>query len=125
MVHANKKVEYIYENVKLVWYPNGTLKENYSNGKQVVYFANGDKKTILQDGSTLYWYAQPDILHTTFPNGLEVYEFSNGQIEKRHIDGTFEIRFPDSTIKYVYPDGQVSRNIKINHRKRSYFQMEQ
>ena len=68
---------------------------------------NGDKKTIMEDESTIYWYAQPDILHTTLSSGLEVYEFPNGQVEKRHKDGTLEIHFPDSTVKYVYSDGQV------------------
>lgn len=123
-VYPNKKVEYVYDQVKLVWYPNGTLKENYFSGKQVIYFVNGDKKTILQDGVTVYWYASPDILHTTLPNGLEIFEFSNGQIEKRYKDGTLEIHFPDSTIKYVYADGQVSLFYK-QERKKYSFRMEQ
>ena len=123
ITYPNKKVEYLYDKVKLVWYPNGTLKENYFSGKQVIYFVNGDKKTILEDGITIYWYAQPDILHTTLPNGLEVFEFSNGQIEKRYKDGTLEIHFPDSTIKYVYADGQVYFYNYV--RKRYSFQMEQ
>jgi centromere protein J len=124
IVYPTKKVEYVYDQVKLVWYPNGTLKENYFSGKQVIYFVNGDKKTILEDGITLYWYAQPDILHTTLPNGLEVFEFSNGQIEKRYKDGTLEIHFPDSTIKYVYADGQVFYFVKYVRKKYS-FRMEQ
>jgi hypothetical protein len=31
---------------RLVWYPNGTVKEAYPDGHQIVYFTNGDKKKV-------------------------------------------------------------------------------
>ena len=34
----------------------------------------------------------------------DIYEFSNGQTEKRHKDGTLDITFPDGTKKMVRKD---------------------
>jgi centromere protein J len=54
----------------------------------------------------IYWYNDPKIIHTTYKDGLELYEFENGQLEKHLSDGSREILFPDKTIKYIYADGR-------------------
>ena len=44
---ADGKYERFYESrERLVWYPNGTVKEAYPDGRQIVYFTNGDKKKV-------------------------------------------------------------------------------
>ena len=42
---------------------------------------------------------------TKFPNGLRVFKFSNGQIEKNFPDGTKIVNYADGTIRNVYNDG--------------------
>lgn len=45
--HRDGKYERFFESgLRLVWYPNGTVKESYLDGKQVIYFRNGDKKQV-------------------------------------------------------------------------------
>ena len=68
---------------------------------------NGDIKTV--DGRTRkvkYFYSKANTTHTTFPDGIEVFEFPNGQVEKHFVDGSKEITFGDGTKKYIYSDGQ-------------------
>ena len=55
----------------------------------------------------MYWYAEPKTMHTTFKDGLQLYEFENGQVEKHYPDGTNEITFSDGTVKYSFPNGEV------------------
>uniref|UniRef100_A0A8D0G7I4 Centromere protein J C-terminal domain-containing protein n=1 Tax=Sphenodon punctatus TaxID=8508 RepID=A0A8D0G7I4_SPHPU len=64
----------------------------------------------------IYYYADAQTAHTTYPSGLEVLRFPNNQIEKHYPDGTKEIVFPDQTVKRfsesgleetVFPDGTV------------------
>lgn len=55
----------------------------------------------------VYWYWAPKIIHTTFADGLEVYEFGNGQVEKHFVDGSREILFPDKTVKHILTNGEV------------------
>ena len=43
--------------------------------------------------------------HTTCQNGLEIFHFSNRQIEKHYPNGNKIIIFPDSTKKFIFPDG--------------------
>uniref|UniRef100_A0A673UA58 Centromere protein J C-terminal domain-containing protein n=1 Tax=Suricata suricatta TaxID=37032 RepID=A0A673UA58_SURSU len=45
----------------------------------------------------VYRYADAQITHTTYPDGLEVIQFPNKQTEKYHHDGSEEILFPDGT----------------------------
>nr|XP_033803648.1 centromere protein J isoform X2 [Geotrypetes seraphini] len=53
----------------------------------------------------IYYYADAHTTHTTYPDGLEVLHFSNGQIEKHYPDGKKEITFPDQTVKNLFLDG--------------------
>ncbi|XP_053241791.1 centromere protein J isoform X3 [Podarcis raffonei] len=91
----------------LIIFPNGTRKEVSCDGKTTtVTFFNGDVKQVLDDRRVIYYYADAKTTHTTYPTGLEVLHFSNGQIEKHFPDGRKEIVFPDQTIKNVYTDGR-------------------
>jgi centromere protein J len=45
------------------------------------------------------------MVKTTLNNGIKIYKFKNGQIEKHFPDGTKLIIFNDDTEKYIYNDG--------------------
>ncbi|XP_008106178.2 centromere protein J isoform X2 [Anolis carolinensis] len=106
--HPDGKVEKLLKNGShLIIFPNGTRKEVSYDGKiTTVSFFNGDIKQILEDQRVVYYYADAKTTHTTYPTGLEVLHFSNGQIEKHFPDGRKEIVFPDQTIKNVFTDGR-------------------
>uniref|UniRef100_A0A8B9RW11 Centromere protein J C-terminal domain-containing protein n=1 Tax=Accipiter nisus TaxID=211598 RepID=A0A8B9RW11_9AVES len=70
-----------------------------------ISFFNGDVKKIMPDQRVIYYYADAQTTHTAYPDGLEVLQFPNNQIEKRYPDGTKEIVFPDHTVKCLYSDG--------------------
>ncbi|KAF7251077.1 Centromere protein J [Varanus komodoensis] len=67
--------------------------------------AEVEREANYPDGK-IYYYADANTTHTTYPTGLEVLHFSNGQIEKHFPDGRKEIVFPDQTIKNVFTDGR-------------------
>ncbi|KAG2456826.1 NPAS2 protein, partial [Polypterus senegalus] len=106
--HADGKIEQILQNGdQIIIFPNGSRKEICADGKTIkVTFFNGDIKQIMADQRVIYFYADAQTTHTTYPDGLEVLQFPNNQIEKHFPDGRKEITFPDQTIKNVYPDGQ-------------------
>jgi centromere protein J len=94
------------DGTRTVLFKNGTQKEIFSDGHVVVTFFNGDIKKSYPNQQVTYYYADAKTTHTSFPDGLEMIEFSNGQLEKRHVDGTQEVVFPDKTVKYVYVNGE-------------------
>ncbi|NXX43908.1 CENPJ protein, partial [Tricholaema leucomelas] len=130
--YPDGKVEKVLKNgCHLVYFPNGTWKKVGSDGKTItVTFFNGDVKQMMPDGTVIYYYADSKTTHTTYYDGLEVLQFSNGQIgkklpnqppklylcnkyivskyisEKHYPDGKKEITFPDQTIKNLFTDGQ-------------------
>jgi centromere protein J len=92
----------------LTEFANGTLKEVSSNKRHTfVNFYNGDRKEMNLDASTeTYYYAQTNVTQITYTtNGLQVFKFPNGQIEKHYSDKTKEIIFPDKVVKINYPNG--------------------
>ncbi|KAL2306199.1 hypothetical protein Nmel_004114 [Mimus melanotis] len=60
----------------------------------MISFSNGDVKKIMPD-QRIYYYADAQTIHTAYPDGLEVLQFPNNQIEKHYPDGTQEIVLPD------------------------------
>ncbi|XP_015284966.1 PREDICTED: centromere protein J [Gekko japonicus] len=106
--HPDGKVEKILKDGShLIFFPNGTRKEVSCDGKTTtVTFFNGDIKQVLEDQRVIYYYADAKTTHTTYPTGLEVLHFSNGQTEKYFPDGRKEIVFPDQIVKNIFPDGQ-------------------
>ncbi|XP_068281376.1 centromere protein J isoform X3 [Nyctibius grandis] len=105
--YPDGKVQKVLKNgCHLIFFPNGTWKKVGSDGKTVtITFFNGDVKQVMPD-QTIYYYADAKTTHTTYSDGLEVLQFSNGQIEKHYPDGKKEITFPDQTIKNLFTDGQ-------------------
>ena len=64
-----------------LWFRNGTEKEIGNDGSATVRFANGDiKKTHSDTGLVVYFYASANTTHTTYGNGVEIFEFPNGQV---------------------------------------------
>ncbi|XP_068000592.1 centromere protein J [Melanerpes formicivorus] len=106
--YPDGKVEKVLKNgCHLIFFPNGTCKKVGSDGKTItITFFNGDVKQMMPDGTVIYYYADAKTTHTTYLDGLEVLQFSNGQIEKHYPDGKKEITFPDQTIKNLFTDGQ-------------------
>lgn len=106
--YPDGKVERILKNgCHVILFTNGTQKEVSADGKSTtVTFFNGDVKKVMADQRVIYYYADAQTTHTTYPDGIEILQFSNGQIEKHFPDGKKEITFPDQTIKNLYPDGK-------------------
>ncbi|CAM9099496.1 unnamed protein product [Chrysoparadoxa australica] len=106
VTQAHDKLEQLHaDGRKTTWFKNGTQKELLPDGSSFVRFANGDVKQTLSSGVVVYTYAEAKTAHTTYPSGLEMFEFPNGQVERHHEDGRKEIDFPDGTKKYVSVDG--------------------
>ncbi|XP_053312423.1 centromere protein J [Spea bombifrons] len=105
--YPDGKIERILRNgCHVILFPNGTRKEVSADGKSTtVTFFNGDVKQVLSDQRVIYYYAEAQTTHTTYPDGIEILQFPNGQIEKHFPDGKKEITFPDQTIKNLHTDG--------------------
>lgn len=103
---AGRTEQVLPDGRKIIKYKNGTEKEVDTSGNSVVRFLNGDTKSVNPtSGVVIYYYAQAETTHTTFKDGLEVYEFPNKQVEMHFPDGIKEIIFPDGTRKIINPDG--------------------
>lgn len=76
-----------------------------SNGHTVFHLPNGDVKTVMQDETVVYYYAESMITQSTFKDGVVIYDFPDGQSEKRHADGSTEVSYPDGTIRYIFDSG--------------------
>ncbi|XP_036427397.1 centromere protein J isoform X2 [Colossoma macropomum] len=108
ITHMDGKIEKVLpDGGRLIVFPNGTRKELSADGLSIkVTFFNGDIKHIMPDQRVIYYYAGAQTTHTTYPDGMEVLQFPNNQIEKHFPDGRKEITFPDQTVKNLYPDGR-------------------
>uniref|UniRef100_A0A3B5ML73 Centromere protein J n=1 Tax=Xiphophorus couchianus TaxID=32473 RepID=A0A3B5ML73_9TELE len=92
---------------RVIVFPNGTRKEVSADGLSAkVTFFNGDTKQITADQRVIYYYAEAQTTHITYPDGMEVLHFPNNQTEKHFSDGRKEITFPDQTVKNLFPDGR-------------------
>ncbi|XP_030642395.1 centromere protein J [Chanos chanos] len=107
MTHSDGKTEKaLPDGGRLIVFPNGTRKELSADGRTAkVTFFNGDVKHVTADQRVIYYYAEAQTTHTTYPDGMEVLQFPNGQTEKHFPDGRKEITFPDQTVKTLHPDG--------------------
>ncbi|KAF7990619.1 hypothetical protein HCN44_000424 [Aphidius gifuensis] len=89
------------------WYPNGSLKKVYPDKNIIkLIYNNGDVRETLADGCVKYYYAASNTWHITYLNGFEFIEFSNGQQERRDIDGTVEVSFADGSKRLIKPNGE-------------------
>uniref|UniRef100_A0A8C2SUF4 Uncharacterized LOC107311474 n=1 Tax=Coturnix japonica TaxID=93934 RepID=A0A8C2SUF4_COTJA len=105
--HRDGKVEEVLtDGRRIITFRNGTKKEISADKRMTtINFFNGDVKKIMPDQRVIYYYADAQTTHTAYPEGLEVLQFPNNQIEKHYPDGTQEIVFPDHTVKCLYSDG--------------------
>ncbi|KAM3862186.1 centrosomal P4.1-associated protein [Diretmus argenteus] len=108
ITHPDGKMETaLAGGARLIVFPNGTRKEVSADGLTAkVTFFNGDTKHVMADQRVIYYYADAQTTHTTYPDGMEVLQFPNNQTEKHFPDGRKEITFPDQTVKNLYPDGR-------------------
>ncbi|XP_061579079.1 centromere protein J isoform X2 [Cololabis saira] len=106
--HPDGRVEKVLvDGDRLIIFPNGTRKEISADGLSAkVTFFNGDTKQITADQRVIYYYAEAQTTHVTYPDGMEVLHFPNNQTEKHFPDGRKEITFPDQTVKNLFPDGR-------------------
>ena len=97
-------------------FENGTKKFVFPDGRTEIRFTNGDIKNIFIDGTVKYHYTSSGTWHTTHPNGMQVFEFSNKQVERHFPDGSKHITFEDGSSKMIklngseetiFPDGTV------------------
>uniref|UniRef100_A0A096M0R3 Centromere protein J n=1 Tax=Poecilia formosa TaxID=48698 RepID=A0A096M0R3_POEFO len=108
ITHPDGKVEKVLAGGdRVIVFPNGTRKEVSADGLSAkVTFFNGDTKQITADQRVIYYYAEAQTTHITYPDGMEVLHFPNNQTEKHFPDGRKEITFPDQTVKNLFPDGR-------------------
>nr|XP_020039019.1 T-complex protein 10A homolog [Castor canadensis] len=128
--HPGGKVEQVLSDGRtIVTFPNGTRKEISADKKNVlIRFFNGDVKKIKPDQKVVYYYADAQTTHITYPDGMEIVQFPNNQTEKFYPDGSKETVFPDGTVtwlkngceKTVFPDG-TTVNVKRNGDKTIMF----
>ncbi|XP_025995715.1 centromere-associated protein E isoform X2 [Solenopsis invicta] len=88
------------------WYSNGNVKKIFPDQEvtKMIYY-NGDVRETDRNKQIKYFYAATRTWHTTTPDGLEILEFPDGQVEKRMLDGTVEVLFPDGTIAQTFING--------------------
>ncbi|XP_029173783.1 centromere protein J-like [Nylanderia fulva] len=100
-----KQIQYTDGRVEY-WYPNGNVKKVFPDREitKMIYY-NGDVRETDKDGRVKYFYATTKTWHTTTPDGLEILEFPDGQVEKRASDGTIEVSFPDGAVRIAQADG--------------------
>jgi len=106
-VYPDGKIAKYYDNGKTeLIFTNGVRKETFEDSYTVIYFNNRDIKQVYPDGKTVYYFSEAKTTQTTFNDGLQVFKFTSGQLEKHYPDGTKEISFPDGTLKCIYVDGE-------------------
>jgi centromere protein J len=70
----------------------------------------------------MYFFSDSKTVQTTFSDGLQIFKFNNGQIEKHFTDGKIQIKFPDGSMRYIldgfeethYKNGTVQKIDKNN-----------
>ena len=77
----NRVEEVLPDGRRIIRYRNGTVKEVEPDGGSLVRFANGDTKRVdAASGTTIYYYALAQTTHTTYRDGVQIYEFPNKQV---------------------------------------------
>ncbi|XP_017756867.1 PREDICTED: centromere protein J [Eufriesea mexicana] len=96
--HSDGSIEYQF--------PNGNIKKIFPDqGITKLIYYNGDIRETNKDGKIKYFYASTQTWHTTMPDGLEILEFADGQVERRSHNGTVEVSFPDGSLRILESDG--------------------
>ena len=108
-VEQDGKIINIYDNNKKeIIFKSGVRKEIFMDGYQLVYFPNGDmkQKFIGKDEKVIYYYSETNTVQTTFKNGLNIFKFSNGQIEKHYPDGSKFIIYTNGIKRKISKSGR-------------------
>ena len=100
----DKEVCLYTQNKKEIIFKSGLKKEIFNDGFQLIYFCNGDIKQCYKDGKSIYLYKETNTVQTSYPNGINIFKFSNGQIEKHFPNGFKKIFFPNGTIDYLFDE---------------------
>ena len=94
---------------------DGDWKNN--SRKETYYYADGDRyggdcKNDLKEGKVIYFFNETKTVQTSFKNGLNIFKFSNNQIEKHYPNGTKFIKFPDGSTKLIEKENEEKENKK-------------
>ena len=106
-INTDGKIINIYENNKKeILFQSGVRKEIFSDGYQLINFPNGDmkQKFVGEEEKVMYFYSETNTIQTSFKNGINVFKFNNGQIEKHYPDGS----------KYIFYSNGIRRKISKN-----------
>ena len=106
-INSDGKIINIYEdNKKEIIFKSGVRKEVFSDGYQLIHFPNGDMKQKFfgKDEKIIYFYNETNTVQTTLKNGINIFKFNNGQIEKHYPDGS----------KYIFYTNGLRRKISKN-----------
>ena len=96
---------YLYnKNKKEILFQSGIKKEIFDDGFEIIYFNNGDIKQSYPDGKTIYFYKDSNTVQTTYLNGINIFKFSNGQIEKHFPNGLKKVLFPNGTTDFIFEE---------------------
>ena len=108
-INADGKIINIYNNNKKeIIFQSGVKKQIFPDGYQLINFPNGDmkQKFVGKEEKVIYFYSETNTVQTTFKNGLNIFKFNNGQIEKHYPDGTKYIFYTNGLRKKISKDGK-------------------
>ena len=92
------------------------------DGYQLVHFPNGDlkQKFVGKEEKVIYFYNETNTVQTTYKNGLNIFKFSNGQIEKHYPDGSKFIIYPNGIKRKISKNGKEVNFIPDEINKENY-----
>jgi len=107
ILNSDGKIINIFENNKKeIIFQSGVRKEIFPDGYQLINFPNGDmkQKFVGDEEKVMYFYSETNTVQTSFKNGVNIFKFNNGQIEKHYPDGS----------KYIFYYNGMRRKISKN-----------
>lgn len=91
---------------RLVKFRNGTEREYLPDGTLITRYTNGDVKTEGgKDKIIIYWHDAERTKQTSFPDGVQLYEYPNQQVERHFPDGRKEVTLPTGGRRVQLSDG--------------------
>ena len=65
----------------------------------------------------MYFYNETNTIQTSFKNGINIFKFNNGQIEKHYPDGSKYIFYPNGYRRKIAKDGNETAFISEEDKK--------